>query len=195
MSAAYKRRSNQLASNSSIGVPCRFHPAMHRSFIGRRAIPTHRCFGRAGRRRCSPICRSQGAAERDSFRVFASFPDSVLLESQSPHTQSVPGAWYETPPLDFQTDCLSRRGRPPRCCYHPDRAQMQRSNLRRPGAPFSAPPALRAAAWNASTSALVLAAKAVCCLTAWGLLGTILDPLAARKTFTSSNKPVLTLLR
>src|ERR1700739_1902111 len=45
----------------------------------RKAYDTHGlCFGRVGRRRRSPICRSQRAAEQDSVRVFASFPDSAL---------------------------------------------------------------------------------------------------------------------
>jgi hypothetical protein len=50
-----------------------------RTFSGCPATPTRLCFGRVGRRRRrSPICRSQTAAERDSVRVFASFPDSAL---------------------------------------------------------------------------------------------------------------------
>jgi hypothetical protein len=64
------------------------------TFIGWCATSTRRCFGKASRRRRLPICRHQRAAERDSVRVFASFPDSVL-DSQSPCTQSVPGAWYK----------------------------------------------------------------------------------------------------
>ena len=64
------------------------------TFIGWRAPPTRRCFGRASRRSRSPIRRSQRAAEQDTVQVFASFPNSVL-ESQSPSAQSVPGAWYE----------------------------------------------------------------------------------------------------
>jgi hypothetical protein len=65
-----------------------------KTFIGWRATSTRHCFGKASRRRRLPICHSQRAAERDSVRVFASFPDSVL-DSQSQCTQSVPGAWYK----------------------------------------------------------------------------------------------------
>jgi hypothetical protein len=47
--------------------------------IGRRMTPTRLCFGRVGRRRRrSPICRSQRAAEQGSVRVFASFLNSAL---------------------------------------------------------------------------------------------------------------------
>jgi hypothetical protein len=66
-----------------------------RNFIGSRATPKRLCLGRVGRRRrCSPICRSQRAAEQDSVRVFASFPHSVL-DSEAPSMKSFPGAWYE----------------------------------------------------------------------------------------------------
>ena len=66
-----------------------------RNFIGSRATPKRLCLGRVGRRRrCSPICRSQRAAEQDSVRVFASFPHSVL-DSEAPSMKSFPGAWCE----------------------------------------------------------------------------------------------------
>ena len=46
------------------------------TFIEWLATPTRLCFRRVGRRRRSPICRSQRAVEQDSLRVFASFKTS-----------------------------------------------------------------------------------------------------------------------
>src|SRR5689334_13927240 len=63
-----------------------------RNFIGSRATPKRLCLGRVGRRRrCSPICRSQRAAEQESVRVFASFPHSVL-DSEAPSIKKFSGA-------------------------------------------------------------------------------------------------------